>query len=169
MIRHPLRWLKAAFVPDWAKYTPIILFMQTLDSTLRLRLGRAWTTLFRRGVVSERETGEAPRASIPEATQLSEQLAEHIRGFPQSLVNETLLDIPTTAHILGGCCIGETAEEGVIDPQHRVFGYPGAFVVDGSAISANPGVNPSLTITAMAERAMSFIPPKAAGGKRDNA
>lgn len=165
--RHPLKWLKALFVPDWAKYTTIMLFMRTLESTLRLRLGRAWTTFFRRALVSDRETGEPPRASIPEATELADQVAEQLDGFPASLINETLLDIPTTAHVLGGCCMGSTAEEGVIDPQHRVHGYPGLYVVDGAAVSANPGVNPSLTITAMAERSMSLIPEKGEPGGED--
>jgi cholesterol oxidase len=68
---------------------------------------------------------------------------------------------PTTAHILGGACIGANPDEGVIDARHRVFGYDGLYVIDGASVSANPGVNPSLTITAMAERAMSFIPAKA--------
>ncbi|MEM6731986.1 MAG: GMC family oxidoreductase, partial [Myxococcota bacterium] len=77
--------------------------------------------------------------------------------IPSSIATETLLDIPTTAHILGGACMGDSAETGVIDHEHRVFGYPGLYVIDGSAISANPGVNPSLTITALAERAMSRI------------
>jgi len=75
------------------------------------------------------------------------------------MLTETLLGTPTTAHILGGACMGTSAEEGVIDARHRVHGYEGLFVVDGSAVSANPGVNPSLTITALAERAMSLIPP----------
>src|SRR5690606_31379034 len=75
-------------------------------------------------------------------------------------LSETATNIPTTAHILGGCCMGANASEGVIDHEHRVFNYPGLFVVDGSAISANPGVNPSLTILALAERAMSRIAAK---------
>ena len=78
-------------------------------------------------------------------------------------MTETALNIPTTAHILGGACMGADASEGVIDAEHRVFGYAGMYVIDGSAISANPGVNPSLTITALAERAMSKIPSKVAG------
>jgi cholesterol oxidase len=78
-----------------------------------------------------------------------------------TILTETLTGTPTTAHILGGACIGKDASHGVIDAQHRVFGYRGLYVVDGSAVSANPGVNPSLTITAMAERAMSFVPSKA--------
>jgi cholesterol oxidase len=75
-------------------------------------------------------------------------------------VTETLLGVPSTAHILGGACMGASAETGVIDPNHEVFNYPGMYVIDGSAISANPGVNPSLTITALAERAMSLIADK---------
>ena len=77
-----------------------------------------------------------------------------------SILTETLFNIPTTAHILGGACMGGDASEGVIGPDHQVHGYPGLYVCDGSAVSANPGVNPSLTITAMTERAMSLIPPK---------
>jgi cholesterol oxidase len=77
------------------------------------------------------------------------------------MVTETVQGVPSTAHILGGACIGKNADEGVIDDHHQVFGYPGLYVVDGSSVSANPGVNPSLTITALAERAMSLIPPKA--------
>jgi cholesterol oxidase len=75
-----------------------------------------------------------------------------------AMATETLMGIPTTAHILGGCCMGDSPQTGVIDSQHRLYGYEGLYVIDGSAISANPGVNPSLTITALAERAMTFIP-----------
>jgi cholesterol oxidase len=107
------------------------------------------------------DEGESPRAYIPEATELAGQVADEVDGVPVSLVNETLLDIPTTAHILGGCCMGTSADDGVVDHRHRVFGYDGLYVVDGSAVTANPGVNPSLTITALAERAMSLIPDKA--------
>jgi cholesterol oxidase len=163
LMRHPWRNLRAALVPDWAKYTAILLFMRTIDSTLRLRLGRAWSTFFRRSLVSDADTGTPPSASMPEATELCAQVARQIDGVPRSLVHEALLDIPTTAHILGGCCMGAAADEGVIDARHRVFNYPGLYVVDGSAVSANPGVNPSLTITALAERAMSFIPLKGEG------
>jgi cholesterol oxidase len=84
-----------------------------------------------------------------------------VNGVAMTILTETLAGTPTTAHILGGACIGKDADHGVIDAQHRVFGYEGLYVIDGSAVSANPGVNPSLTITAMAERAMSFVPAKA--------
>jgi cholesterol oxidase len=95
---------------------------------------------------------------VPEATELARRVEKKLDGYTESLATETLLGIPTTAHILGGCCMGTSASSGVIDERHRVFGYEGLYVIDGSAISANPGVNPSLTITALAERAMSLIP-----------
>jgi cholesterol oxidase len=86
--------------------------------------------------------------------------AKKVDGLLANVFTESVFGIASTAHILGGCCMGEDASEGVIDHQHRVFGYDGLYVIDGAAVSANPGVNPSLTITALAERAMSFIPPK---------
>jgi len=159
-IRHPIRTLRATFVWDWAKHTMILLYMRTLDGHLTVRLGRSFRTGFQRGLVTELADGPAPTASIPEATELARKVAKEIDGTPQSLVTETVLGIPTTAHILGGCCMGTESASGVIDHRHRVFGYDGLFVIDGSAMSANPGVNPSLTITALAERAMTFIPPK---------
>jgi cholesterol oxidase len=88
-----------------------------------------------------------------------------MNGLVSSMFSEALLGTPTTAHILGGACMGKDASEGVIDKDHQVFGYPGLYVVDGSAVSANPGVNPSLTITALAERALSLIPVAARAGK----
>jgi cholesterol oxidase len=94
---------------------------------------------------------------MKEASALAQRVAEKAGGVAMSPFYEPLLGIPTTAHILGGCAMGETAESGVIDARHRLHGYDGLYVIDGSAFSANPGVNPSLTITALAERAMSFI------------
>ncbi|HEX3342995.1 MAG TPA: GMC oxidoreductase, partial [Polyangiaceae bacterium] len=155
--RHPLKVLRAVLVPDFAKYSVILLYMRTLEGSLRIKLGRGLTTGFATGLTTELGDGPAPTASIPEATELARRVAEKLQGLPVSLVTETTLGVPTTAHILGGCCIGATAEDGVIDTEHRVFGYEGLYVVDGSTVSANPGVNPSLTITAMAERAMSRI------------
>jgi cholesterol oxidase len=94
---------------------------------------------------------------IPEGARAAELIAEEINGFAGSNVGEAT-DRPMTAHFLGGCPIGADAEQGVIDPYHRLFGHPGIHVVDGAAVSANLGVNPSLTITAQAERAMSLWP-----------
>jgi cholesterol oxidase len=159
-LRHPLRTARAFLVPDLARHSMILLYMRTLEGHLTLRLGRGLRTGFRLGLTTELGDGPAPRASIPEATKLAEMVAEEIDGTPVSLATETLFGTPTTAHILGGCAMGTSAADGVVDHRHEVFGYPGLYVVDGSAVSANPGVNPSLTITALAERAMAFIPPR---------
>jgi cholesterol oxidase len=153
IVRRPLRFLRAFLVRDWGRSTVILLFMRTIEGTLRLRLGafgRLRTAL---------GGGAAPTASMPEAMELAGRVADKLDGFVATLVTETALGTPTTAHILGGACMGASASEGVIDDRHRVHGYDGLYVVDGSAVSANPGVNPSLTITALAERAMSFVPP----------
>lgn len=151
ILRHPIRNARIYFVSDWARRTQILLFMQTINSTLRFSLG-SW------GMKSAMEQGTAPTVFMPEAQSLAKQFAEETNGKPVALLTETLLGIPTTAHILGGCVMGRDASEGVIDKDHRVFGYENMYVCDGSAISANPGVNPSLTITALTERAMSKIP-----------
>ena len=153
--RQPRKTLKAFLVTDYARHTMILLYMRTLEGTLRLKLGRHGKLTTGRG------TGPQATANIPEADELAERIAAKVDGLPTSIVTESFLGIPTTAHILGGCCMGENCEAGVIDQQHRVFGYEGLYVIDGSAVSANPGVNPSLTITALAERAMSLIPAKA--------
>jgi cholesterol oxidase len=159
LARHPLRMLRTVLVSDFAKQSQILLYMRSLEGTLSLRRARGIRNGFQRGLATELTPGSpAPKAFIPEATALAERFAERIDGVPVSLMTETLQGIPSTAHILGGACIGKSADEGVIDDHHQVFGYPGLFVVDGAAVSANPGVNPSLTITAMAERAMALIP-----------
>ena len=139
--------------------------MQTLDGTLRLRLGRTFRNGFRRELTTGEGTGKKPKARISEATALAKRLEEKIKGTATNLWTEILFDTPTTAHILGGCSMGDSEETGVIDHEHRIFGYEGLYVIDGSAISANPGVNPSLTITALAERAMTRIPPKTESGE----
>lgn len=155
VLMHPWKTLRAIFVGNWAETTMILLYMRSTEGTLR----------FVRSMLgfmnTEVEEGEKPKAFIPEATELAHQIAAKSGGIAMSAYYEPLLDIPTTAHILGGACMGDSADTGVIDSKHRVFGYDGLYVIDGSTISANPGVNPSLTITALAERAMSFIPEKA--------
>lgn len=160
-LREPAAWWRALTVSDFAKQSQILLYMRTLEGSLRLRLGRSVYTGFRRGLVTELSPGTpAPTAFMEEATDLARRFAQKVGGVSMTMLTETLAGTPTTAHILGGACIGADAEHGVIDTQHRVFGYEGLFVIDGSAVSANPGVNPSLTITAMAERAMTFIASK---------
>ncbi|MCB1141407.1 MAG: GMC family oxidoreductase [Leptospiraceae bacterium] len=151
--RHPIQNLKVMFTDDWSKRTQVLLFMQSLESTLRFKRG-----LF--GMGSSMDTGEAPKAFIPEAVQLAKSFSQIIGGKPTVLANEAILGIPSTAHILGGAIMGKDVQEGVIDKENHVFGYENMLVCDGSMISANIGVNPSLTITALSERAMSRIPAK---------
>jgi len=150
----PLQSLRLLFHRKWAQSTVILLVMQTLDNKMRLRLAR--------GLLKSEPDPHAPPlpTSIPVGNLVARRFAEKVGGVAQSAMNEAVLNIPTTAHILGGCPIGADRERGVIDSQHRVFGYEGLYVCDGSAIPANLGVNPSLTITAMTERAMSRIPAK---------
>jgi cholesterol oxidase len=160
-VAHPWRWLRALSVRDFAAHSQMLLYMRTLEGCISLRLGRSVFTGFRRGLVTRLDpAAQAPLAFMPEATDLAKRFAEKVGGVTASLLTEMVLGGPSTAHILGGACMGPSSEEGVIDERHRVFGYEGLYVVDGSSVSANPGVNPSLTIAAMAERAMTFIPEK---------
>ncbi|RYJ24968.1 putative cholesterol oxidase [Streptomyces sp. L-9-10] len=155
--RHPMLVLRSLSNRRWSERTIIGLVMQSLDNSL---------TTYRKpggvgkGLLTARQGHGAPNPKqIPEATRAATLIAEEINGFAGSNVGE-LMGTPLTAHFLGGCVIGASAEEGVIDPYHRLYGHPGISVVDGSAVSANLGVNPSLTITAQAERAMSLWPNK---------
>ncbi|EEP71656.1 FAD dependent oxidoreductase [Micromonospora sp. ATCC 39149] len=141
-------------VRDWSQRTIIALVMQSADNSL--------TTRWRRGPLGRRLVSVpghgAPNPTwIPAGNTAARLLAEEIGGTPGGSLTDPF-DIPITAHILGGAVIGATPADGVIDPYHRVYGHPGLHVVDGAAVSANLGVNPSLTITAQAERAMSFWP-----------
>ena len=150
-LRRPLQNLKLLFVDDFAQRTQIILFMQQLDSTLsfsRSLFGRMATSV---------EKGKKPTAFIPRAGELARKYSRLLNAKPQVFSLEPLLGIPSTAHILGGAVMGKDSSEGVIDKDNRVFGYENMFVCDGSMISANPGVNPSLTITAISERAMDKV------------
>jgi cholesterol oxidase len=135
-----------------------MLVMQTEDNRIKLRLGRRLPTLWRRGLVSHPDDEQTIPASIPIGHKVTRRFAELTNGIPSGTINEALLNIPMTAHILGGCPFGADAREGVVDLDCQVHGYPGLYVVDGSIVPANPGVNPSLTITALAEYAMSRVP-----------
>lgn len=163
LLRRPRRWARALTVTDFARHSQVLLYMRTHEGTLSLRLGRSPWTGFRSGLVSALDDPAAPpQAFFPEATRLAERFADRVGGVTVGLLTETLRGVPSTAHILGGAVMGSRPEEGVIDARHRVFGYEGLYVVDGSAVSANPGVNPSLTIAALAERAMAAIGPRRA-------
>ncbi|MET7744014.1 GMC family oxidoreductase [Streptomyces sp. NPDC005385] len=155
--RHPLLVLRSLSNRRWSERTIIGLVMQSLDNSLTTYLKPKGAG---KGLLTARQGHGAPNPKqIKAASQAATTLAEEINGFAGSNVGE-LMGTPLTAHFLGGCPIGAGAEEGVIDPYHRLYGHPGISVVDGSAVSANLGVNPSLTITAQAERAMSFWPNK---------
>ena len=157
---HPKNFYHSHLQRGWARRTIIFLVMQTVDNHLRLRLGRSWHTLFRRGLVSERDEEHPAPTRIPIGHQVTRAFAEKTNGVPAGSIGENILNMPTTAHILGGCPMGQGIQEGVVDPYCQVHGYPGLYVVDGSVVPANPGVNPSLTITAIAEYALSHFPEK---------
>jgi len=160
-VRHPVLACRSLITYRWSERTIIGLVMQTSDNSL---------TTYRKskglgkGLLTARQGHGAPNPThIPEGAEAARLIAEEIGGFPGSNIGEAT-ERPLTAHFLGGCPIGEDAEHGVIDPYHRLHGHPGIHVVDGAAVSANLGVNPSLTITAQAERAMSLWPNK---GEKD--
>jgi len=158
LLRHPIRTTRILHPFGWARESIILLCMQTLDGHIRMRLGRPWFWPFRRVL---RSHGQRIPTFIPQANEFARKLAKAIGGTPMSMVTEILFDVPGTAHILGGCPMAGTAEHGVVDSRNRLFGYQNLYVCDGSVIAANLGVNPSLTICALAERAMSQIPPAA--------
>ncbi|MEU2928294.1 GMC family oxidoreductase [Streptomyces sp. NPDC007251] len=155
--RHPLLVLRSLSNRRWSERTIIGLVMQSLDNSLTTYLKPDGVG---KGLLTARQGHGAPNPKqIKAATEAASALAAEINGFAGSNVGE-LMGTPLTAHFLGGCPIGDSPETGVIDPYHRLYGHPGISVVDGAAVSANLGVNPSLTITAQAERAMSFWPNK---------
>lgn len=163
ILRHPLDFLRSQVLPGWARRVTILLVMQNVDNRLNVRLGRSLLTLFRKGLVAESDSGHAISARVDAGHDVTRAFAAKTNGVPMGSLGENLLDYPTTAHILGGCPMGKDASEGVIDESFQVHNYPGLYVVDGSVMPANPGVNPSLTITALAEFAMSKIPEKKMG------
>jgi cholesterol oxidase len=154
-LAHPVLVARTITTRHWSERTIIGLVMQTHDNSLSTYPRRRWPG---RGLLTARQGHGAPNpAHIPEGAQAARLLAEQIGGQPGSNVGE-LLGMPLTAHFLGGCPISADPRHGVIDPYQRLHGHPGISVVDGAAVSANLGVNPSLTITAQAERAMALWP-----------
>jgi cholesterol oxidase len=158
--RHPVEFLRTLVPFGASKRSVILLVMQPIDSHLRYVLRRTPFWPFEKHIDTERGEAAPVPVYIPIAQQIARRMAEEMDGVAQSGIIEVLLDKATTAHILGGCPIGLSAETGVVDTEGRVFGHPGLYVVDGSIIPANLGVNPSLTITAMAEHVMSHVPLK---------
>ena len=160
-VTHPVNFVRSRFPLGWAKKAIILLVMQTKDNKIRFRLKRRWWFPFVKSLSSTGTEKSTPNY-IPAANQTARAMAKRINGIPQSAVTEVLFNIPLSAHILGGCVIGKDKNCGVVDKFGRVFGYDNMFITDGSIVPANLGVNPSLTITALAEYMMSHIPAKIA-------
>jgi cholesterol oxidase len=153
----PLRSTASMFsFKDWHKNITLLSIMQNLDNQMSFE----WGGLFQKRLRSATESGKSAPAFIQEANDAARAYAKVSDGIPHNSLLESVLNMSVTAHILGGCPIGADAEHGVIDTHHEVFGHPGLYVMDGSVIPVNVGVNPSLTITALAERAASLFPPK---------
>ncbi|CAA0103938.1 Cholesterol oxidase [Zhongshania aliphaticivorans] len=157
LVKHPIKTLRACNPFGFAKQTIIFLCMQTIDGHLNMRYRRPWYFPFIKVLQTE---GEPIPSFIPAANKFVADSAKQMDGMGASIVSEIFFNVPTTAHCMGGCAMGDSATNGVIDKQNQLFGYQNAYVCDGSMLGANLGVNPSLTITALTERAMSFIPAK---------
>ncbi len=160
IVRHPLQILQVWRSKDWHRRATVLTVMQVIDNAMALRWRRRWWAPWRRGLVTQSGPGEKAPTYLKTANEAARHLAEQSDGQALNMLGESVGNLAMTAHILGGCKIGASAEDGVVDSEHRLFGYPDIFVVDASVIPANVGVNPSLTITAMAELCMSKIPPK---------
>ena len=145
---------------DWRTKTALLVTMQTEPSEIMFHYGRRFSTFFMKSLYSQKSPEGKLPGYLPAAAQTTQMFAEVSGGVALSTLNESLANVSTTAHILGGCAMGNSMQDGVIGTNHEVFGHNGLYVVDGSSISANVGVNPSLTITAMAERFASLIPAK---------
>jgi cholesterol oxidase len=152
LVKSPIDYFKIYLVNSWAKKTVVLLFMQTLDSTLRFKIN------FWGFMNSQISTGQKPTPFIPESIKLIKEYSKAVNGISTSFALETIAGIPSTAHILGGAVMAATRDNGVIDKNNKIFGYENLYIIDGSMISANPGVNPSLSITAIAEHAMNQFP-----------
>jgi cholesterol oxidase len=162
VIRHPLKALEALNPFQWAHRTAILLVMQTVDNYMKFDFKRRWWRLGARTMNSAKAPGVPMVPTfIPIANEVAERMAEKMEGNAYSVLPEVLFDVSSTAHILGGCAMGSTEQEGVCDFKGQVHGYENMYVTDGSVIPANLGVNPSLTITALAEFILSNIPEKA--------
>ena len=154
----PLAGLRSLIPYRFSNETVIFLVMQTLDGHLDMKWTRPWSWPFRSKLTSH---GDPIPTCIPAANDFTARAAKATSGVEISSMSEILFNVPMTAHCMGGCGMAASPDRGVIDRQNRVFNYENLYVIDGSMLSANLGVNPSLTITALAERAMTFIPARA--------
>lgn len=157
LLTHPVKALRVHNPVGFARQTILFVVMQTVDSFINMQFKRRWYSPFGKQLCSD---GDPIPTSIPEANAFLEKGAKALGGIPVTMLTEILFNIPATAHCMGGCAMADSPERGVMNYQNRVFGYQNMLVCDGSMLSANLGVNPSLTITALTEHAMSHIPPK---------
>lgn len=157
ILGHPIKFLRMLFNFGWSANTVIFLVMQTADNAMRMTLKKG---IFRKRLTLKNDGNQKVNAFIPLGQEVMNRYAKKLNAIPQNSTMEILFNVPSTAHILGGSPMGDHAGEGLIDSNFQVFGYPGMYIVDGSAIQGNIGVNPSFTITAQAEYAMSKIPEK---------
>jgi cholesterol oxidase len=158
LLRHPLKTLRVLQPFGWAREFVILLCMQALEGEIEMRWRRLWFWPFRKFLVSR---GQKVPTYIPKANEFAEKFAQLTGGFAMSMLPEILFDVPGTAHCIGGCVIADSVRHGVVDARQHIFNYKNMYICDGSVVAANLGVNPSLTITALTERAMNFIPPAA--------
>ncbi len=163
ILRHPIQFLRVTKPWGKAEASTVLLVMQTVDNHTRLVRRRQPLWPFTHALTSQPEPGQPGIPSyIPIANEVAREFASELDAIPQSTLNDVLLDTSTTAHILGGCAIASGPDRGVVNERGEVFGHPGLYVMDGSIIGANLGVNPSLTITALAEHTCSMVPAKRA-------
>jgi cholesterol oxidase len=155
LLHHPIKTIRLLQPFGFARESVILLCMQAVENHIEMHWERPWFWPFRKFLVSR---GKKVPTYIPQANDFAKYFARLTGGTAMSMMPEILFDVPGTAHCIGGCAIADSPERGVVDAHQRVFGYKNMFICDGSVIAANLGVNPSLTITALAERAMSFIP-----------
>ena len=161
IFKHPFLFVKLLWPLGKASSTTVVLVMQTDENYLKLNYEPRWWRLSGYSLNSKLPQGQlrAP-AYIPIANEVTKRLAKKMDGTPLSFIGEAILNISSTAHILGGCCMGDSPDKGVVGFNGEVFGYPNMFIADGSVVPANLGVNPSLTITALSEYIMSQHPDK---------
>ncbi len=165
-IRQPMDMIRSKFVPGLARRGVGLMIMQAEDNLMRLKLGRSFFTLFRRGLIAEHDVEKTIPVDLILGNRVTQMFADKIGGRPMGSFPSSLLNLPMTAHLIGGCLFGRDSTEGVIDLNCEVFNYPGLYIIDGSILPANPGVNPSLTIAALAEYAMSQMPVKEGAQQR---
>jgi cholesterol oxidase len=159
ILGHPVDFLRSLVGRKWAERTTVLLVMQRVENFMNL----SWRRGPRLGLRlrAERDRSRPVPGEIPQAHRVARDFAERANAVPMGTFTEVFFDMATTAHLIGGCPMGLSAEEGVVDPACRVHNYPGLYVIDGTVLPANPGINPSLTITALAEYAISQIPSRA--------